>query len=172
MNFFFLEAKMGEISLHHRAVPERMHYFGGETAWLARSRRKSWSIACNAVLVMIKTRIRDLWWMWCIVWVMNEIRGCWGHIFFRIQCLSDAYFWHLCFFFLLVAYFLLLQSLKVSQWFSGGVSFIAAMLHCKGEGNNGTHCGLKFEWEWFCHTFARSWAPCYITIVMFFFVGL
>ena len=29
---FFLEAKTGEISLHHRAVPEKMHYFGGETA--------------------------------------------------------------------------------------------------------------------------------------------
>ena len=29
---FFPEAKMGEISLHHRAVPEKMHYFGGETA--------------------------------------------------------------------------------------------------------------------------------------------
>ena len=29
---FFLEAKTGEILPHHRAVPERMYYFGGETA--------------------------------------------------------------------------------------------------------------------------------------------
>ena len=29
---FFSEVKTGEILPHHRAVPDRMHYFGGETA--------------------------------------------------------------------------------------------------------------------------------------------
>ena len=34
---------------------------GGETTGLARSRRKTWSVACYAVLDKIKTQIGDLW---------------------------------------------------------------------------------------------------------------
>ena len=52
---------MGEISPGHRAIPVKMHYFGGETTGLARSHRKTWSVARNEVLDKIKTRIRDLW---------------------------------------------------------------------------------------------------------------